>query len=62
MINNGQSIDTIVLGGAMEDDTITLTGWDSLPTSLTDSYTYPSATLGAATATVGATESVGSRK
>ena len=59
MINNEESIDTIVLGGSKDDDTITLTGWDSLPTSLTDSYTYPSATLGAATATVGATGSVG---
>ena len=39
-------IDTIVLGGSMDDDTITLTDWDSpLSTSLSTSM-YPSATLG----------------
>ena len=49
-------IDTIVLGGSMDDDTITLT-WDSpLSTSLTNDYTY-SGTLGTAysNATAGAT-------
>jgi hypothetical protein len=45
MIDNGESIDTIVLGGAEDNDTITLTGWDSLSTSLSTDYTY-SATLG----------------
>ena len=45
MINNGESIDT----GSMNDDTITLTGWDSpLSTSLTNTYSY-SATLGTPT-------------
>jgi hypothetical protein len=49
MIDNGQSIDTIVLGGSTDDDTITLTGWDSpLSTSLSTDYTY-SATLGTPT-------------
>jgi hypothetical protein len=48
MIDNGQSIDTIVLGGST-DDTITLTGWDSpLSTSLSTDYSY-SATLGTPT-------------
>ena len=48
MINNAQSNDTIVLGGAT-DDTITLTGWDSpLSTSLSTDYSY-SATLGTPT-------------
>ena len=48
MINNAQSNDTIVLGGAT-DDTITLTGWDSpLSTSLATDYSY-SATLGTPT-------------
>jgi hypothetical protein len=49
MIDNGESIDTIVLGGSKDDDTITLTGWDSpLSTSLSTDYTY-SATLGTPT-------------
>jgi hypothetical protein len=48
MIDNGESIDTIVLGGSAKDDTITLTGWDSLSTSLSTDYTY-SATLGTPT-------------
>jgi hypothetical protein len=49
MINNAQSMDTIVLGGSTDDDTITLTGWDnSLSTSLSTDYTY-SATLGTPT-------------
>lgn len=49
MIDNGESIDTIVLGGSMNDDTITLTGWDSpLSTSLSTDYSY-SATLGTPT-------------
>lgn len=49
MINNGQSIDTVVLGGSKDDDTITLTGWDSpLSTSLSTDYSY-SATLGTPT-------------
>jgi hypothetical protein len=49
MIDNGESIDTIVLGGSKDDDTITLTGWDSLlPTSLSTDYSY-SATLGTPT-------------
>ena len=48
MIDNGESIDTIVLGGAEDNDTITLTGWDSLSTSLSTDYTY-SATLGTPT-------------
>ena len=48
MINNAQSNDTIVLGGAT-DDTSTLTGWDSpLSTSLSTDYSY-SATLGTPT-------------
>ena len=51
MIDNGESIDTIVLGGSM-NDTINLTGWDSplspLSTSLSTDYTY-SATLGTPT-------------
>jgi hypothetical protein len=48
MINNAQSNDTIVLGGAT-DDTITLTGWDSpLSSSLSTDYSY-SATLGTPT-------------
>jgi hypothetical protein len=49
MIDNGESVDTIVLGGSTGDDTITLTDWNSLPTSLTDSYTFPPATLGTPT-------------
>ena len=49
MIDNGESIDTIVLGGSKDDDTITLTGWDSpLSTSLSTDYSY-SATLGTPT-------------
>ncbi len=69
-------VDTIVLGNSTDDtitiddllnfddnDTITLTDWDSpLQTSLTNSYAFPSATLGTATtisaagtATAGAT-------
>jgi hypothetical protein len=49
MINNAQSMDTIVLGGSTDNDTITLTGWDnSLSTSLSTDYTY-SATLGTPT-------------
>jgi hypothetical protein len=49
MINNAQSMDTIVLGGSTDDDTITLTGWDnSLSTSLSTDYIY-SATLGTPT-------------
>jgi hypothetical protein len=49
MINNAQSNDTIVLGGSKDDDTITLTGWDSpLSTSLSTDYTY-SAMLGTPT-------------
>jgi hypothetical protein len=49
MINNAQSNDTIVLGGSMDDDTITLTGWDSpLSTSLSTDYSY-SAMLGTPT-------------
>ncbi len=49
MIDNGESIDTIVLGGSTKDDTITLTGWDSpLSTSLANAYSY-SATLGTPT-------------
>ena len=49
MINNAQSNDTIVLGGSTDDDTITLTGWDSpLSTSLANAYSY-SATLGTPT-------------
>ena len=49
MINNVQSNDTIVLGGSKDDDTITLTGWDSpLSTSLSTDYSY-SATLGTPT-------------
>jgi hypothetical protein len=49
MIDNGESIDTIVLGGSAKDDTITLTGWDnSLSTSLANAYSY-SATLGTPT-------------
>lgn len=56
-------VDTIVLGNSTDDtitiddllnfddnDTITLTDWDSpLQTSLTNSYAFPSATLGTAT-------------
>ena len=46
MIDNGESMDTIVLSGSTKDDTITLTGWDSpLSTSLSTDYSY-SATLG----------------
>jgi hypothetical protein len=42
-------MDTIVLGGSTDDDTITLTGWDSpLSTSLSTDYSY-SATLGTPT-------------
>jgi hypothetical protein len=49
MIDNGESMDTIVLGGSTKDDTITLTGWDSpLSTSLSTDYSY-SATLGTPT-------------
>jgi hypothetical protein len=49
MINNAQSMDTVVLGGSTDDDTITLTGWDSpLSTSLSTDYSY-SATLGTPT-------------
>jgi hypothetical protein len=48
MIDNGESIDTIVLGGSTKDDTITLTGLDSLSTSLSTDYSY-SATLGTPT-------------
>jgi hypothetical protein len=49
MINNAQSNDTVVLGGSMSDDTITLTGWDSpLSTSLSTDYSY-SAMLGTPT-------------
>ena len=49
MIDNGESIDTIVLGGSKDDDTITLTGWDSpLSTALSTDYSY-SATLGTPT-------------
>ncbi len=49
MINNAQSIDTIVSGGSTDDDTITLTGWDNkLSTSLSTDYSY-SATLGTPT-------------
>jgi hypothetical protein len=49
MINNAQSMDTVVLGGSTDDDTITLTGWDSpLSTSLANAYSY-SATLGTPT-------------
>jgi hypothetical protein len=49
MIDNGEGIDTIVLGGSMNDDTINLTGWDSpLPTSLSTDYSY-TATLGTPT-------------
>jgi hypothetical protein len=49
MIDTGESIDTIVLGGSKDDDTITLTGWDSpLSTSLSTDYSY-SATLGTPT-------------
>lgn len=49
MIDNGESIDTIVLGGSKDDDTITLTGWDSpLSTSLSTDYSY-TATLGTPT-------------
>ena len=48
MIDNGESIDTIVLGGST-NDTINLTGWDSpLSTSLSTDYSY-SATLGTPT-------------
>jgi hypothetical protein len=48
MIDNGESIDTIVLGDSM-NDTINLTGWDSpLSTSLSTDYSY-SATLGTPT-------------
>ena len=43
-----EGIDTIVLGGSAKDDTITLTGLDSLSTSLSTDYTY-SATLGTPT-------------
>jgi hypothetical protein len=46
MNNDETGIDTIVLGGSTDDDTITLTGWDSpLSTSLSTDYSY-SATLG----------------
>jgi hypothetical protein len=46
MIDNGESMDTIVLSGSTKDDTTTLTGWDSpLSTSLSTDYSY-SATLG----------------
>ena len=49
MINNAQSMDTVVLGGSTDDDTITLTGWDSpLSTSLSTDYSY-TATLGTPT-------------
>jgi hypothetical protein len=49
MTNNAQSNDTIVLGGSTDDDTITLTGWDSpLSTSLSTDYSY-SAMLGTPT-------------
>jgi hypothetical protein len=65
MIDNGESIDTIVLGGSMDDDTITISSDDIV--SLTDyaydnslsynnslstslPYTYSSATLGTASA------------
>jgi hypothetical protein len=49
MIDNGESMDTIVLGGSTKDDTITLTGWDSpLSTSLSTDYSY-SAMLGTPT-------------
>jgi hypothetical protein len=49
MINNVQSNDTIVLGGSKDDDTITLTDWDSpLSTSLSTDYSY-TATLGTPT-------------
>ena len=47
MIDDEDGIDTIVLGGSM-NDTINLTGWDSLSTSLSTDYTY-SATLGTPT-------------
>jgi hypothetical protein len=49
MITNAQSIDTIMSGGSTDDDTITLTGWDSpLSTSLSTDYSY-TATLGTPT-------------
>ena len=49
MIDDEDGIDTIVLGGSMNDDTINLTGWDSpLSTSLSTDYSY-SATLGTPT-------------
>jgi hypothetical protein len=48
MIDDEDGIDTIVLGGSM-NDTINLTGWDSpLSTSLSTDYSY-SATLGTPT-------------
>lgn len=48
MIDN-EGIDTIVLGGSKDDDTITLTDWNSpLSTSLSTGYSY-SATLGTPT-------------
>ena len=60
MIDNGESIDTIVLGGSTGDDTITLTGWDStLSTSLSTDYSY-SATLGTPTSITSGKIGVGS--
>ena len=60
MIDNGESIDTIVIGGTMNDDTITIsddyltsltdyTYDNSLSTSLSGSYAFPPATLGTPT-------------
>jgi hypothetical protein len=58
MNDDEDGIDTIVLGGSMKDDTITLPDWDSLDTSSSTGYTYslstaaPTITAGGA---VGAT-------
>ncbi len=38
-----------ILASIDDTDTITLSNWGSLPTSLTDSYTFPPATLGTPT-------------
>jgi hypothetical protein len=49
MNDDESGVDTIVLGGSMDDDTITLTAWDSpLTTSLSTDYSY-SAMLGTPT-------------
>jgi hypothetical protein len=58
MNDDEEGIDTIVLGGSMNDDTITLTDWDSLDTSLSTGYTYSLSTAAptiATSGTVGAT-------